>query len=598
MFTSSHKVDVLHVDSEVYNYSTISFNTKNVFYDFRINIVDFINENLLLRHSKKSSYYFDLHSSDTYNKSQFTLYNVPYVYNGVYTPTFSAPSDQIGIRRKSLYLSDVSPIIYPMATRYISRRGVLYIERPPFQTEVNYKLSHSHGRGPILTNFKIWIPWTVSAMTVDRFVNNEGAFYGPSSFNIYYSDKSLETFDDSYIISLLPNSTALGSICWSSSLHRNFASQDNSVGIIDYQNIYSSTFNEYMMGGWNSDLHSLLVEFLMAVSYGYQKKENIFSREQDYINLFKTIFSSKRSFGSEFDQIKQNYIDIVDSQKNFSKIHKLKLKSHINLTAGQLYLHAKMLVFLGSLNLFQTLEFIKQIKLHLSSKDSQSYHQDTLSYTFREIVDNDSKDTLIMSSSRSGKNVHLSNAVTCLPPKSDSERFGYETIYRNIHFKLVFDISAVSDQETFPSMHSFLANDPWHSKRPYTIFEIAIILNINYSKLMDSIYRLLQFAPNSGSVIHVTTYFRQSRGYYSYRSRRNGMSIDSSSDQDYNAFDISLHEDGDKYICQKFRNYLDSNFHPNNSDNHITPSLVAKFNDRFQFHSFVKVEKQIAESGQ
>jgi hypothetical protein len=98
--------------------------------------------------------------------------------------------------------------IYPIATRYIDTNGTYYIERPPFQTEVDYKIGGASSRTKRkLTNIKIWIPWTL-------FVINPKT----QKTAMYFSHKSLTNMEDVYFATYLPNTYQDGSICYSHSI--------------------------------------------------------------------------------------------------------------------------------------------------------------------------------------------------------------------------------------------------------------------------------------------------------------------------------------------------------------------------------------------
>jgi hypothetical protein len=90
--------------------------------------------------------------------------------------------------------SSLSSETYPIATRYIDSYGTYYIERPPFQANVDYKMGGAHSRTKRkLTNTMVWIPWTI-------FVFNPKT----QKSAMYFSHKSLTNMDDVYFVSCEP----------------------------------------------------------------------------------------------------------------------------------------------------------------------------------------------------------------------------------------------------------------------------------------------------------------------------------------------------------------------------------------------------------
>lgn len=148
---------------------------------------------------------------------------------------------------------------YPIATRYISNDGTIYIERPPFQAVIDFKPAGAYSRTKKrLTSRKVWIPWSI-------FTFNPS--YPQQSQKMFFSHKSLSSYEDLYFPTFLPNTYLDGRICYSNSLSTLPLDQ------IDQQNIsslYSYMINEYFAGSWNSDLtnpmytifHSLYKIFL------------------------------------------------------------------------------------------------------------------------------------------------------------------------------------------------------------------------------------------------------------------------------------------------------------------------------------------------
>jgi len=156
----------------------------------------------------------------------------------------------------------------PIAVRYIDSSGNYYIERPPFQVEIDFSVTFNKKKK--MSPAKIWIPWTVAVVN-------------PSSLNdtyFYFSSSSLFSEETKYIVCPLPNIYADARVCFANSL--NSLPLDNSDQ--DFRYKYSAIINEYFAGGWNLDLSSSLTSFvnsfLTSMKYDRINKE-------DFPTLFK-----------------------------------------------------------------------------------------------------------------------------------------------------------------------------------------------------------------------------------------------------------------------------------------------------------------------
>jgi len=129
--------------------------------------------------------------------------------------------------------------IFPIAVRYISSNGTYFIERPPFQTEVDF--NRYKGRSTKFPPLKIWVPWTI-------LVYNPR---DPLMYHLYFSHKSLSSMEDFYFPSFFPNTYDDGRLCMGLSSCR--IPTDN-ISVKNIKLMYSSIINEYMSGGWNTDL--------------------------------------------------------------------------------------------------------------------------------------------------------------------------------------------------------------------------------------------------------------------------------------------------------------------------------------------------------
>lgn len=142
--------------------------------------------------------------------------------------------------------------LLPLAVRYVSSDQSIYvIERPPFQTEIDFSVSNSYRprtSPKYLHSAKIWVPWTVSVIRRGPTVSSFGSGF---SFHIYFNDSPLKSFDDPLVPCYLPNSSN-GDICMGQdSLGASQLIADgNSI-----TDIYNHLFNSYF-SGWNSDLRT------------------------------------------------------------------------------------------------------------------------------------------------------------------------------------------------------------------------------------------------------------------------------------------------------------------------------------------------------
>jgi hypothetical protein len=140
--------------------------------------------------------------------------------------------------------SRVPSQIYPVAVRYITPNGMVCVERPPVQIDVEYR---PQGTKANLAPVKIWIPWSIT------FFNP----VSPSLFWMFFSSKSLSSGQDRYTSSIYPNSYNDGHMCFSTSLegvNKNKTTEE----LQDIRFQFSSAYAEFFNGGWNADLSPML----------------------------------------------------------------------------------------------------------------------------------------------------------------------------------------------------------------------------------------------------------------------------------------------------------------------------------------------------
>ena len=175
-------------------------------------------------------------------EKKLTTSNEPLLVTGDIRSIFHADTVSLVKAKNEILSSKAADDIYPIAVRYIDNKNNYYIERPPFQVTVDLSTNRSRRNNRKTTlPYKIWIPWTIT-------------IFNPNSFNdvrIFFSDKSLSSFDDLYINCLLPNTYNDSRICFGNSLSGIPLEGTDSK---DIRYLYSLIFNEYMNGGWNLDL--------------------------------------------------------------------------------------------------------------------------------------------------------------------------------------------------------------------------------------------------------------------------------------------------------------------------------------------------------
>jgi len=153
------------------------------------------------------------------------------------------------IQQKSDYLSDLTGPPMPIAIRAI-KNNVYAIERPPFKTSVRLTPSRAaRVSKEASTLCEIWIPWTVSILTMPTENN-------PSpSFKMFYNDGPLQSLDENIIVPWTPNFHHSGEICLGETVS-NFteAVNQNIVNPNSVTEVYHYLINDYFNGGWNLDL--------------------------------------------------------------------------------------------------------------------------------------------------------------------------------------------------------------------------------------------------------------------------------------------------------------------------------------------------------
>lgn len=138
---------------------------------------------------------------------------------------------------------------YPLAVRYANhQKGVYVIERPPFQADIDFSFKKNMFRKqiPALEGKKIWIPWTVSVVSMGKSISEYAQY-------LYFSEGPLSSFDQKVYSPVLPNLFGDSRICFGdSSFH---LQQRINKKEIDYSiaDVFTYLFNDYF-SNWNPDL--------------------------------------------------------------------------------------------------------------------------------------------------------------------------------------------------------------------------------------------------------------------------------------------------------------------------------------------------------
>ena len=136
--------------------------------------------------------------------------------------------------------------VFPIAVRYTDNKNIWLIERPPFLANVTFKNTRSSSENSAQKQYSFWMPWTVMLLTMVP----EQSYYEAC---LFFNDSPLNSFEENAIPCFFPNIYGDGRMCLNqtSTLLQQYLSQTNSF---DPATIYNFILNDYMTGGWNTDL--------------------------------------------------------------------------------------------------------------------------------------------------------------------------------------------------------------------------------------------------------------------------------------------------------------------------------------------------------
>lgn len=226
--------------------------------------------------------------------------------------------------------------LHPSVLKY-ENSDFLFYERKPFKATVSYKnaVASSNLRD---RPYSFWVPWTLYCFDKNNYYDT----------SIFFSDKELQSFEDSYIFNFFPNSYSDGKICtgMSSSLAQTSFDKGNKIR-------FESFINDYWSGGWNNDLpssfHSILDNLKSSITEdNYPIISSYVYFSEEVLSRFKNYFPTSR-----FKKLLNN--------RSFNSFH------------HSTYFYDRILSFLSVLTLEETLMFFAEIKSLYNISSSTNY---------------------------------------------------------------------------------------------------------------------------------------------------------------------------------------------------------------------------------
>ena len=133
----------------------------------------------------------------------------------------------------------------PIAVRYTDNSKIWLIERPPFKANFTYKVGRASSHSKTVHQ-SAWMPWTQMLIYADPKMSEYRPF-------LFFSDAPISSLDDLALPCFFFNMYNDGSMCLANSytmLQQHLATLNS----FDINSIYNFILNDYMTGGWNSDL--------------------------------------------------------------------------------------------------------------------------------------------------------------------------------------------------------------------------------------------------------------------------------------------------------------------------------------------------------
>lgn len=316
---------------KTHKFQHISVSNSNCKVDnYILEIISNLNDFFFLDQSKPDFYLDpDEISLNLYNKFYDAFPSLPFLYTSFIEDTVPFTI----VKENFFTLSDAD--LHPSVLKY-ENSDYLFYERKPFKASISYKDAKADSK-KVSHSYTFWVPWTLYCFSKNNYYD----------ITVLFSDKELQSFEDSYLLNFFPNSYSDGKICigMSSSLARTSFDQGNKIR-------FESFINDYWSGGWNNDLPSSFEGFLFNLkSYITEDNYPIISSyvyfSEEVLSRFKDYFSTPR-----FKKLVNN--------------RKIKDYNHS-------YSYDRILSFLSILTLEETLMFFAEIKSLYSFKNENNY---------------------------------------------------------------------------------------------------------------------------------------------------------------------------------------------------------------------------------
>jgi len=134
---------------------------------------------------------------------------------------------------------------YPIAVRYTDGKNIWLVERPPFLAKIDFKNTRSSWDGNV-KEYSIWMPWTSMLIVMNPNTSHYDA-------HLFINDGPINSLEDYAIPCIFPNIYGDGRMCLNQT-SIGLQQHLSSVQKFDISTIYNYIINDYMTGGWNTDL--------------------------------------------------------------------------------------------------------------------------------------------------------------------------------------------------------------------------------------------------------------------------------------------------------------------------------------------------------
>jgi len=289
---------------------------------------------------------------DSYYHNTRTI--LPSIFNLFIDASYQVPTRYIDHDR-SMKSTIVNPnSLYPIAVRYVTTDNVYVIERPPFKLSVDFKNSRAAHNSPKVEPVEIWIPWTVMVLPWNQVVNGD-----PSNLRLYFNDGPIQSLDDCVVAPYLPNSYSDGRICWSHSFNELLTQLNVSEpNTVDVNYLYSSILNDYLMGGWNTDLnfHYRYLQYRDSHTFNAQLASN----EYPMISLFVDTLKTNLDFSNKVRSILESKFGLT-KRRSLSCVDGSVIKDKNNVPSSK-DIYLKLFAFMSAASLSDTLAFVSELK--------------------------------------------------------------------------------------------------------------------------------------------------------------------------------------------------------------------------------------------